>query len=438
VTLFPPRPSWPAGQRLHRRDLLAVLVLAMVVRIGYVIVVMRHYHPQSDDMQYVEMAKRFAAGHGIATSFPYGYLHPTAFRPPVYPALLGSWYWLVGASIGAAQVLNVAIGALVVVAGAVLAARFGGRTAGLLAAGLLAVYPPLLANDGAVLSEPVALLILLGALLALLDSRALLAGALVGCLVLTRPSAQLYVPVLAVLLWHRAGARRAAVLLAAAAVVVLPWVARNDAAVGRPVVVTSNGFNLAATWSPEALRTGHFVDAYFNPAFAAIRGDLAGPGRLREGPVDAAFRAEGMRGLRSHLSLVPGRVVDNARYLFDVGWRTTDSAEVKDGRSLRLRHAALPFVWAMCVGGLVGLWRLRRHPDALPLILTSGYFVGIALVAVSPPRLRAPFDVLACVGVAVLVVQLVQQRAWRRDDEEALLPYERSARVAEERTPASL
>jgi len=414
-----------------------VLVLAVAVRAGYVLVVMRHYHPQSDDMQYVEMAKRFAAGQGIASSFPYGYLHPTAFRPPVYPALLGSWYWLVGASVGAAQVLNVVIGALVVVAGAVLATRFGGRTAGLVAAGLLAVYPPLLANDGAALSEPVALLILLGALLALLDSRALPAGALVGLLVLTRPSAQLYVPVLAVLLWHRVGIRRAAVLLAAAAVVVLPWVVRNDAVVGRPVVVTSNGFNLAATWSPEALRTGRFVDAYYNPAFARIRGDIAGAGRLREGPVDAAFRAEGIHGLRSHLNVVPARLVDNARYLFDVGWRTTDAAEVKDGRSLRFRHAGLPLVWAVCVAGVVGLWRLRRHPDALPLIISAGYFVGIALVAVSPPRLRAPFDVLACIGVAALVVQLARQRASRRDDEEAVLPYEQVTRV-EERTPAVL
>jgi len=50
------------------------------------------YKPRSDANHYQAIASAFANGDGISARFPFTYLHPTAFRPPLYPALLGAFY----------------------------------------------------------------------------------------------------------------------------------------------------------------------------------------------------------------------------------------------------------------------------------------------------------------------------------------------------------
>jgi hypothetical protein len=72
------------------------------------------------------------------------------------------------------------------------------------------------------------------------------AGAACGLLVLTRPSAQLLVVVVAAWLIWRAGWRSAVRFGVVTIVVVAPWVFRNWVIVGTPTVVTSNGFNLVS------------------------------------------------------------------------------------------------------------------------------------------------------------------------------------------------
>ena len=136
---------------------------------------------------------------------------------------------------------------------------------------LAAIYPPLLANDGVPLSEPTGLLVMLLAIWALLAGRPGWAGVAAGLLVLTRPSAQLFVPLIALVLWRQAGLRRALGFTVIAVAVVAPWVIRNETIFDRPVIVTSNGFNLAAIYSPVALQAGHFVDPVFDRDSPAVR-----------------------------------------------------------------------------------------------------------------------------------------------------------------------
>jgi hypothetical protein len=93
---------------------------------------------------------------------------------------------------------------------------------------------------------------------------------------------------------------------------------------------------------------------------------------------------------------------DNVEFLTDYNWRWNDSAERLDGRDIGVRHATLPFVWAMEILGVLGLaLLLRRRQLLIPLVAV--YFFAVALVTVSPPRLRAPFDVLTCVAVGCLL-----------------------------------
>ncbi|MDQ6854150.1 MAG: hypothetical protein M3046_10770 [Actinomycetota bacterium] len=134
---------------------------------------------------YQTIASAVAHGHGIAASFPFDYRHVTAFRPTLYPAVLGGMYRITGVRVGAGQLLNIAFGAAVV-----------------------AVYPPLLANDVVLLSEPLSLALMLAMLLLLVRGRRAWAGLTCGLLVLTRSSAQLLVVALGAWVVWRFGWRR--------------------------------------------------------------------------------------------------------------------------------------------------------------------------------------------------------------------------------------
>lgn len=391
---------------LGRRTLVVVFVAALAVRVVYCLVVLRYYVPQADADHYSRIAASVARGDGFSATFPYAWMHPTAFRPPLYPLLLGAVYAVTGPRLGAAQALNATLGAGVVVLVAVVADRLAGRRAALAAALLAAVYPPLLANDGPPLSEPLALLLMLLAVLALVDRRWVAAGVASGLLVLTRPSAQLFVLVVAAWLLLRVDRRRALLYVATALVVVAPWVVRNQVVLGHPVLVTSNGFNLAAVWSPLALRERHFTDPVRDSRFAALRDYQRRPDHLDEASLDAAFRREGLRGLRSQPGMIPSVLKDNVLFLFDVKWRTNDDAERLDGRDVRLRHLGLPLVWTVTAVGVAGL---RRRAGAWALLLCAVYFPLVGVATVSPPRLRAPLDVCCCVGVGA-----VASASWSR------------------------
>ncbi len=100
----------------------AVLVgVGLGVRAAYWAFVTPNYVPVSDANQYFELASNLASGRGYSMHFPQLTLHATAFRPPLYPAVLGIVYWLFGPSIVAGRVLNVAIGLAVILLAAALA-----------------------------------------------------------------------------------------------------------------------------------------------------------------------------------------------------------------------------------------------------------------------------------------------------------------------------
>ncbi len=374
------------GRGLGRRRAAQVFAVAVAVRIAYVLIFLRNYHPQTDAQHYIDIATSIAHGHGFAAL-------------PIF-------------------------GSVVVVLIALLATRVAGRRAGLIAAGLATIYPPLLANDGVPLSEPTGLLVMLLAIWALLAGRPGWAGAAAGLLVLTRPSAQLFVPLIALVLWRQAGLRRALGFAVIAVAVVAPWVIRNETIFHRPVIVTSNGFNLAAIYSPVALSAGHFVDPVFDPRFAPIRNFGNSYANLNEANLDSAFRREGLKGIREHPGQVPSVVWLNVRRLVDQTWGLNDGPEAQDGRPLGLRHVSLPLVWLVEIVGFIGLLRMTgqarrdyrtRSPrdgrlGAGVMPLTALYFFVVSVLTVSVPRLRAPDDVLLIIAVGVLVAQRWESR----------------------------
>ena len=78
---------------------------------------------------------------------------------------------------GVGQLVNVALGATVVVLAAMLGAHIAGYRAGVAAGIAVGVYPPLLANDVVLLSEPLSLVLPLAMILLLVRNRPAWAGA---------------------------------------------------------------------------------------------------------------------------------------------------------------------------------------------------------------------------------------------------------------------
>lgn len=382
-----------------RRGLLVVVVVALVVRVIYGFVFMSDYVAASDAYQYWELATSVSHGDGVSMQFPGLYDHPSAFRPPVYPVLLGSVMAVFGTSVVVGQVLNVVIGLVVVALAWEVTRRIGGQRAALVAGLAVALFPPLVANDLVLLTEPLSLALLLGAFLFLFDRNWIGAGAITGLLVLTRPSAQFLVLAFGAWLLWRAGWRRALGMVAVAALVVAPWVVRNWIQLGEPVLVTSNGFNLAAIYSPEARADDGFVDPTFDDRFE----DFRFLGAFDEMAWSEALGRYGRDGLAEDPLYVLRVVERNAIGWFELDPAQNEWAERLDGRDLAVRDATLWTFYLVTVAGWAGLIIRWRDPRVALLAGTAVYFTVGSLVLVSPPRLRAPFDLISCIGLGLLV-----------------------------------
>lgn len=140
----------PGPGRGGRPWLAAILLFGIVLRLGWIWAV--NTQPISDFLHYHDLAMsllhqgRYEIPEGldyIKMDTPYvktGVHYPTAFRPPGYPFFLTAVY-AVYPSVLAAKLANVALDGLWIWAVYTLAAAAGGKRAGLLAAGVAAVFP---------------------------------------------------------------------------------------------------------------------------------------------------------------------------------------------------------------------------------------------------------------------------------------------------------
>jgi hypothetical protein len=287
----------------------------------------------------------------------------------------------------------------------------GGRTAAIAAGLVAALAPPLLFNDGVTLSEPLSLLLMLGAVLLLLDGRDVAAAVTTGLLMLTRPSAQALAVVLALWMLHSFGWRRALRFVLVAVTVVTPWIGRNYVELGSPLLVTSNGFNLAATYSPFVFAHNGFLDPFYAPEFRTVRYQ-----HFTEPELDSVLRRYALRDLRAHPHDLGWHVKRNVRGWLEINANENDSAERIDGRPIALVHDTLPLFFVTLVVGAIGLWLGRRRRANQLLLLVGGYFAVASLVTVAAPRLRAPVDVVIYVGAGVAIAASLR-RFGSRDNE---------------------
>ena len=238
----PVEPPPSADNRRLRRGwsavwpLLVVFGVALLVRLAYlheIRAIPFVPHPQGGARSYDQWARRIAGGDWWGSEVFY--------QAPAYPYLLACVYSVVGHSLWAAHVVQMALGALSCALIYLAGRRLFKPAVGVAAGAILALYPPAIFFDG--LIQKAGLGLVLMSLLLYLIARGQqrptwwlwgLGGAVTGLLSLTRENALLFVPLVAVWLALRfqertrtLRARWAAGYLAGVGIVLLPVALRN-------------------------------------------------------------------------------------------------------------------------------------------------------------------------------------------------------------------
>lgn len=339
--------------------------------------------------------------------------HATALHPPAWPYTLGAAYAVTGASSDedrwlTGRVVNALLGAGAVALLGLLGAALLSPLAGLVAAGLYAVYPPPAILGTALLSEPLFVVLMLAALLVALRARGapvgwvIGAGVLVGLAALTRPNGIVLLLPLALALgsWRRAG-----VLAAAAVLTIAPWTIRNYVVMDSVVPVASNtGKTLAGTYNPKARG---FRYRWLTPALlpAAYQPALDLP---TEPERSSELTSLALDYVRDDPLSVPKAFVWNTARLAEldpVGRSILGAALRSDG----LMRASVAGFAAMALLALIGLAlrpRLPRHVWLIPLLL----YLSAALIAVNFSRFRGPLEPFVVLLAAVAVTALLTRR----------------------------
>ena len=353
-------------------------------------------------------AEHLASGDGYISPVKFiglGEIGPTAEHPPLFSILLAGAIKLgAGGTTSQRIVLGCLLGGVAIALVGLLARRLAGDRAGLIAGGLAAAYPTLIAADTSEESEPLYGIWLLLALLAtyrLIDRRdvrsAALLGAAIGLGALTRNDALLLLPLLALPLAVRAGPgrwRRLALTTGVAAVLLTPWLVRNWIAFDRPVLTTNYGPAVAGANCRETYygkELGGFwlfcIELQPERNEAAWSADLAHRGlayaRHHAGRVPLVV---GVRVLRGWGFYEPGRQL----HVFDM--------------PQRLQDVGIPVYYALLALAIAGLVTLRRRgPPLWPLLVPFAATTLVLAVNTGSARFRfgSELAIVVLAGVAI-------------------------------------
>jgi len=227
--------------RGRRSVLLAILAVALLLRLAHWAAVRgQPFFAQlaMDSQEYDRWARAIAGGDWLGSQ--------VFFQAPLYPYLLALVYALLGRSLDAVYLVQIAAAVAGVWALWRAGRALGDEPAGLAAAALAAVYAPFLFYDVQLLKESPAVTVTCFLLWALAARRWLAAGVLLGVLALLRENALLLLPFLLPLAWTRdAGfrgfARRGGLLMLGLLLSLAPVALRNGLVGGDYLPTTSQG-----------------------------------------------------------------------------------------------------------------------------------------------------------------------------------------------------
>ena len=237
-----------------RHFLLATLAVGLLVRM--VAILLFQAPLESDALEYDRLGWTLAetgcyCDDGLVT----------AYRAPGYPFFLSLIYRCLGHAPSAVLWLQIPLGLLTVLLSFGIARRLQfSESVARLTAVVVCLFPGLILYTGLLWSETVFVTLILGGIWLCLSVRPMslfAGGLLLGIAALTRPMAVL-LPIVLVAYWWlgnrsmRLVAIRLVVVAAGLILIVLPWMLRNQAALGRFTIATSGGVNFYIGNNPAA------------------------------------------------------------------------------------------------------------------------------------------------------------------------------------------
>jgi 4-amino-4-deoxy-L-arabinose transferase-like glycosyltransferase len=332
----------------------------------------------NDEAYYNALAQLIAHGVGFVRPAEYlgdGLTLPTAERAPLFPLALAGLAKL-GLADGDLRLLGLLTGAGTIVVVGLLGRRLAGDRAGLMAAGLAAVYPTLIAADGALMTESLygflgglALLLAYRLLEAQTLGRALALGAVLGVAAHARAEALLLLILLLVPLLRRPGGLRSAgAVCVACALVLVPWTARNWVEFDRPVLIATEGGETLAGANCEKVYYGGRIGTW---EVSCVH--FSGRGNEAEELNQAGH--DGIRYAREHVGRVP--VVAAARVART--WSLFHPFQLPEGRRAWVMHLGVGMYFLMIPLAVYGFVLLRRR--RVPVWVLMAPFITVTLTA---------------------------------------------------------
>lgn len=401
----------------------ALIGLALAARLAAHLVIGDYRPPWPWE---VEVMANSLVERGVLAYDFYGLteLRPTAFLPPVYPFFVAAVRWLAGPDFATAlRLAQIAVSTASVVLVVPIGRRMtGSRAAGWLAGFAAAAYPAFVIASVQVntVTVEIALIELFG--LALLAwaarPRAIwlaAAGLALGLLALTRGPALLIWPFVGfwlLVVYPARGLHRRIAWIAVFSLCLVapqvPWAIRNQAAIGSPITISTNGgLNFWIGHNPAA-------DGEFLLHFDVDRDLSRRAAELSEPDRDRLYYRLGWEYLTTH----PAEEIDLSRrkLWYHVWFRPNLGSSYPDSQRFQgVAQLALIGSYAGAAGlGLIGLWWTRR--DWRRLFVIYGIAVAYAASSViyfAATRFRAPFEpfliVFAAAG-AIWLAGLVRSR----------------------------
>jgi 4-amino-4-deoxy-L-arabinose transferase-like glycosyltransferase len=429
--------------------LLAIALVALVVRVAFVLVVDPKLPDPGDATAYHLLANNLADGRGYIRPFDFRILHvsrPTAEYPPLFPALLAVPSFLGAKSVDAQRVFLCFVGTGTVVLIGFLGRRVGGPLVGVIGAAVAAVYPMLFLSEAVFMAESVYVLLVAAALLLAYraaDSpsprRFAALGLVIGLSALTRAEGLFFAVVLVIPLAlgirSLATKRRlllAGVAIAVAVLVVVPWTVRNAVRLHAFVPISNNigtavdGANCDLTYSGSQIGLWRETFSQFGAsarrrpqAQACFEGfDIERRG-FEEAAVANKHRSDGIRYARDHVSHAP--LVVSVRELRTWGLyapRQQIDFESLEGRPKRWQGVGTVMYWAILPLALVGAVLLfRRRVRVWPLLSTAVVVALTTALTYGQQRFRVAAEPSVVVLAAVSVAAVVRRRRVERGTE---------------------
>lgn len=398
------------------RLLAFLILLAVALRVLFWLEIVGFHAPlRGDEIDYDRIARSIASGSGFAGAGG----EPTALRPPLYPVVLAGMYRIFGPHAAAGRILQILLGGSIVALAYLLARRLVPERAAMAAAALVAFAPPLIFISAYLLSENLYVVLLLSFLIVFSRSfeteityRSTVAGGILLALAsLERPNAFPFAlfAAAAYVVWGagvlRARLARVALLLAVFLAMLVPWAARNEARLGKPVLFTTHGGitfyqgnNRIVGEEPTYHGTVAPLEALPGWDDIKAKGEVGG---------DAEAWRLGKEFVRAHprlaLKMAGWRLARFWRLTGDAGFSGVKSGWWWDrGRSLGSLASSFDFVFAYSIVviplSLIGLILTLRRPR--PFILLYGVILvhtATALVFFGSLRSRIPVEPLLAI-----------------------------------------